>query len=270
MDWYILLGLVGAGFLAGFINILAGSGSLLTLPFLMFLGLPANIANGTNRIAILLQNIVAVSSFEKQKVLHFRKGLWLSLPAIIGAIIGAQIAVYINEYVMRLTIGGLLMVMFCLIIFKPSVWLKGKTGEIKAKPTIFQVIIFFAIGLYGGFIQAGVGLFLLAGLVLGAGLDLVKANALKVFIIMIYTFFALGVFILNKQVNYKYGLILSVGNMLGAFTASRFAVKWGTKFVRIFLLVIIFFAALEILGIIDIKSYVIELTPQILIPDYSI
>ena len=251
MEWYVIAAVILVGFIAGFINTLAGSGSLLTLPLLMFLGLPANVANGTNRIAILLQNIVGVSSFKKQKVLDFKHGLWLGIPAVIGSFIGAQIAINLNEDVMRKTIGGLLIVMLFIIIYKPDNWIKGKAGEIGAKPGVLQIIIFFFISIYGGFIQAGVGFFLLAGLVLGAGLDLVRANALKVFIVLLYTPVALGIFILNNQVDYKLGLILAVGNMLGAFVGAKATVSWGPKFVRYILLIAVFVSAVKLLGFVD-------------------
>jgi len=247
MEWYFIPALIGAGFLCGFINTLAGSGSLITLPLLMFMGLPANVANGTNRIAILMQNIVGVSSFKQQKVFTFKEGIWLAIPAVIGSVIGASFAVNINEKIMTQVIGGLLVVMFFLIIFKPEIWIKGKAGLITARPSLLQIIIFFGIGLYGGFIQAGVGFFLIAGLVLGAGFDLVKTNAIKLFIVLCYTPFALIVFILNDQVDYKAGLILGIGNMIGAFVASRFAVSWGAKVVRIILLVIILGASVKLL-----------------------
>jgi len=248
MEWYLILAVIGVGFIAGFINTLAGSGSLLTLPLLMFLGLPANVANGTNRIAILLQNIVGVSSFKKQKVLDFKQGLWLGIPAVVGSVIGAQIAINLNEEMMRMTIGGLLIFMFFIIIYKPDKWIKGRAGEVSAKPGILQLIIFFFIGMYGGFIQAGVGFFLLAGLVLGAGLDLVRANALKVLIILLYTPLALVIFMINNQVDYKLGLILAVGNMLGAFVGAKATVSWGPKFVRYILLIAVFVSAIKLLG----------------------
>ena len=119
------------------------------------------------------------------------------------------------------------------------------------------MIIFFFIGIYGGFIQAGVGLFLLAGLVLGAGLDLVRANALKVFIVLLYTPIALVIFMINNQVDYKLGLILAVGNMLGAFVGAKATVSWGPKFVRYILLIAISVSAIKLLGLFDlIKSIV--------------
>ncbi|MGM0529766.1 MAG: sulfite exporter TauE/SafE family protein [Bacteroidota bacterium] len=252
MEWYLVLAVIGVGFLAGFINTLAGSGSLLTLPMLMFLGLPANVANGTNRIAIFLQNVVGVGSFRQQKVLNVRMGLWLALPAVAGSLLGAQIAIGLQEAIMERVIGILLIVMFFLILYKPAQWVKEHSGHVRSKPSTLQFIIFFVIGIYGGFIQAGVGIFLLAGLVLGAGFDVVKANAIKLLIILIYTPFALAIFFMNDQVNWKIGLILALGNMLGAFVASRFAVSWGTRYVRYVLLLVIFGSALKLLGVFDL------------------
>lgn len=251
LTWYKILAVIGVGLIAGFINTLAGSGSLLTLPLLMFLGLPPNVANGTNRIAILLQNIVGVSSFRQQKVLDFKEGLKIGIPAVIGSLIGARIAVNLNDAFMERAIGALLILMFFLIILKPNRWLKGREDQSPVK-LVWQAVIFFAIGIYGGFIQAGVGFFLLAGLVLGTGFELVRANALKVFIVLLYTPFALAVFILNDDVNYVFGFILAIGNMLGAFLGARVAVKWGAPAVRIFLLVALFFASLKLLGVFNL------------------
>lgn len=211
------------------------------------MGLPANVANGTNRVAILLQNIVGVSSFKQQKVFQLKEGIWLALPAVVGSLIGAALAVNLDDRIMTRVIAGLLIFMFFIILFKPDAWIKGQAGLIRSKPSWWQIIIFFAIGVYGGFIQAGVGFFLLAGLVLGAGFDLVKANAIKLLIVLLYTPFALAVFIFNDQVNWTAGLILAIGNMLGAYVASRFAVSWGARAVRIILLVIVFGAAIRLL-----------------------
>lgn len=247
MELEIIAAVIGVGFLCGFINTLAGSGSLLSLPLLMFLGLPANVANGTNRIAILMQNVVGVGSFYQQKVLNVKLGLRLGIPAVIGSFIGARIAVDLDDEIMAKIIGIIMFIMLIPIFLKPKQWLKGKEEELIPKNYIIQVVIFFFIGIYGGFIQAGVGIFLLTGLVLNVGLDLVKANAIKVFIVLLYTPIALAVFIFNGQVNYLYGFVLAIGNMGGAFIASRVAVSWGAKFVRWFLIVVIIFAATKLL-----------------------
>ncbi len=247
MDWYIYVLIVLVGVISGFINTLAGSGSLITLPLLIFAGLPANVANGTNRIAILLQSIVGAGSFKNKKVFEWREGVWLTIPATIGAFIGALVAVDLDEKLMNRLIGFLLVCMFVIILVNPEKWLKEQAGTIRAKPSIFQLIIFFAIGFYGGFIQAGVGFFLLAGLVMGAGFDLLKANAIKIMIVTGFTIVALAVFIVNNQVNYTLGLILGIGSMLGAWIAAHIAVKQGVKFIRWFLLVVVLIFAIKLL-----------------------
>lgn len=249
MVWYEIIAVVGVGVVAGFINTVAGSGSLLTLPLLMFLGLPANIANGTNRVAILLQNIVAVSTFKKKKVLDIKTDYRLVIPAVIGAIAGAFVAVDMNEVILKRVIGVVIVFMFFMVLLKPDIWIKGKAGVVNTKPGIWQYVIFLGIGFYGGFIQAGVGLFLLAGLVMGAGYDLVKANAVKVLIVFAYTIFALAIFIYNKQVDFTVGLILAVGNMTGAWLGANFSVKKGPTFVRYFLILVLFIVSLKLFGV---------------------
>ncbi|HBI80511.1 MAG TPA: hypothetical protein DDY04_00820 [Bacteroidales bacterium] len=242
---YILVVLVGAA--AGFINTLAGSGSLLTLPVLIFLGLPANVANGTNRIGILMQSIAAIGGFKQKKVFDWREGIWLTIPAAIGAFIGSMVAVDIDELLMNRIIGVLLVFMFVLLLVKPERWLNPSVSSYGTRLTPLRFIIFTAIGFYGGFIQVGVGYFLLAGLVLGAGIDLVKANAIKVLITFVFTLLALGVFIYNKQVNYSIGITMGIGNMLGAWVATHVAVKRGAVFIRWFLLICVITFALKLL-----------------------
>jgi len=247
IEWLLYLLVIVVGILTGFINTLAGSGSLLTLPLLIFMGLPANIANGTNRIAILMQSIVAVGGFKQKKVFEWSDGVWLTIPATLGALVGAFVAVDLDERLLNRIIGGLMILMFFIILYKPEKWLKQQVDNPKAKPTILRFLVFVAIGFYGGFIQAGVGFFLLAGLVLGAGFNLLKANAIKVLIVLVYTIAALFVFIVNKQVDYFLGILLGVGSMIGAFIATRVAVKNGNGFIRWVLLVTVLAFAVKML-----------------------
>ena len=258
MSWLIVVALIVSGVFVGFINTLAGGGTIISIALFMVLGLPANIANGTNRIAVILQNMTSVGSFAQQKVLDFRKGTWLAIPTIVGSIIGAQLAVDIQEELFRKAMAIIMIVMLFFIIYKPSAWLKGQSILVKQKVTIWQYIIFFFIGIYGGFIQVGVGYFLLAGIVLGAGYDLVKANAIKVWIVLLYTPFALVVFLLNGQVNWKFGLIHAIGNITGAWIASKWAVAWGTNLVRWVIVVVIIVFSSDLLGIINIKEIIMK------------
>ena len=253
MGWYILYPLIIlAGVVAGFINTLAGSGSLVTLPLLIFAGLPATVANGTNRVAVLLQNVVSTKSFHSEKALDTKGMIWLAIPASVGSLLGAQIAVNLNEVLMRRTIGVIMILMLFVIILKPKRWLAGTLQNLEGRPTILQFVIFFLIGIYGGFIQAGVGIFLLAGLVLSVGYDLVRANAVKNGIILIFTIFALAIFIKNGQVNWEMGLFLAVGNMIGAWLGAKVAVDKGAVWVHRLLIVVIIISALNLLGIFDL------------------
>jgi hypothetical protein len=248
MIWYNYILLIAAGVIAGFINTLAGSGSLLTLPLFMAFGLPAPVANGTNRIGIFLQGLVGVWSYKKENIIDFRTALRLGIPSVIGSVIGTTIAIDINEQAMEATIGILLLVMFFLILLAPDRFLKSRQGS-GALPLWIQMLVFFVIGIYGGFIQAGVGFFILGGLVLASGFDLVKANALKVLLIFLYTPFSLVIFMFNHQVNYKLGLVASIGMMAGAWLGVRVTVKWGPGLMRVILLAVILVAAIKLLGI---------------------
>ncbi len=252
MEIGLILAVIGAGILCGFINTLAGSGSVISLPMLIFLGLPPNVANGTNRIAILLQSLTGVLIFKKHKFLDTKRGILPSIAAVIGSVFGARIAIDLDDAMMEKVIGAVMVIMLVVVLYKPKQWLEGKQQEVSSKTSVIQFILFFFIGVYGGFIQAGVGIFLLSALVLGAGMDLVRANAIKLLIVLLYTPFALGVFMYHNQVDYKWGFILAIGNIIGAYIASNFAVSWGPKFIRWVLIAVMVFSALELFGIINL------------------
>ncbi len=233
------------GLVAGFINTLAGSGSLLTLPLLILLGLPANVANGTNRVGVVLQNIVAVATFRKRGALPLGGSWKLVVPCVVGAIIGAELAVDLDEALMRRIIGVLMLVLLALMLLKPERWIAAH-AERREPRLLVEVPLFFAIGVYGGFIQISVGLFMMAGLVLGAGYGLVGANALKNFIVLVFSVAALAVFVVNDQVQWTLGLLLGAGQALGGWAAAHFAVERGAKFVRSAVVVIAALSALAL------------------------
>ena len=246
LEWYEYLAIVGVGIVAGIVNTLAAGGSLLTLPVLMAFGLSPNVANGTNRIAILLQNIVGVGSFHREKIMDFPSGFRVGIPAAAGAIAGAFIATELNEEAMKLAIAGVMIVVFFVILLRPNRWIKSHESH-PPVPYWLQVIIFFFVGIYGGFIQAGVGFFLLTSLVLASGFELVKANSLKLFVILLYTPIALLIFFLQDQVHLWMGLLLAAGNMIGAWLGTKIAVKWGAVLIRWFVLAAILFASTKMI-----------------------
>lgn len=224
-----------AGLVAGFINTMAGGGSFLTLAALEFAGLPIGMANGTNRVAIEIQNIMAVLGFRSKGVADFRQSLQFAIPALLGAILGAYVVLDLPAVIFHRFMAVAMLMMLIILVVNPKRWLKGQQVQFTPKRRMLGFVVFFAVGFYGGAIQAGVGFLLIASLVLIAGLDLVHTNSHKVFIIGTYTLFALLMFALRGQVNWVLGLVLAVGNGTGGWIASRLAAEKGEKVVRIVL-----------------------------------
>ena len=223
--------LVAVGAIAGFLNVLAGGGSLLTLPILIFFGLPAAVANGTNRIAIFCQNIFAITGFKRQGVFPVRLALICTPPALLGSYLGANLAIDIDETLFRRLLA---LIMLGVLVFTAMVPMKKlRSAEMPMTRNRFAVLLvsFFLIGIYGGFVQAGVGFLVISGLMIH-GLDLVRINAVKVLVIFAFTSVALAIFITHGQVDYVLGSALAVGNSLGGWCATHFAVKKGHDWIK--------------------------------------
>ena len=254
MDPLQLTIFIAAGILTGIINTLAGSGSLVTLPiFMEICGLPATVANGTNRVGVLLQTGIAIKTFHKHGNLNLNGVHWLLIPAAIGAFIGSRLAVDIDDHMMELMIGGLMVLMLGVLFLKPKRWLKAyEAGEIDNRRPL-NLLLYFVLGLYGGFIQAGVGIFLLAALVLGSRYDLVRANGVKSLVVLVFAIPSLFNFILANQVNWKYGLMMGAAQMLGAWLGARFANRYpkADVYIRYLLIAIVVIAATKFLGVLD-------------------
>lgn len=247
-SWQIFTILILAGFSVGIINTLAGSGSVITFSILMALGIPAPMANGTLRIGVVMQTATASFRFFKNNKLDLKKGLVLAIPVIIGSISGALIAVNMPHELFEKIIGGVLLVLLFFVIFDPKRWIQEQKEKTERKISLLQIIMFLFIGMYGGFVHIGVGIFLLSALVLQAGYDLVKANALKVFLVLLYSPFALGIYILNGQIEWVLGLVAAIGNFAGGYVGSQLAIKKGSKFVRGLLIVVILVFSGYLLG----------------------
>ena len=244
-DWNLLL-LVLAGFIAGCINTLAGGGSLITLPTLIFLGLPPGVANGTNRIAIFLQTMSATAGFRSKGVNPFPFSIYIGISALIGAIIGAQIAVDIKGEAFNKILAVVMTIVVLVVVFKPKIKTQDFIERTEGKYKWIAIVAFFFFGIYGGFLNAGLGFVVILFLNHVNRMTLVKANATKVSVILIYMAAALLVFILNDKVNWKLGLILALGNTSGAWLASRWSVKKGDKAVKIVLLIVVPLMAIKL------------------------
>jgi hypothetical protein len=240
---------MAAGLAAGFINVLAGNGSLISLPALIFIGLPPGVANATNRVSIVFQNLVGGTSFYRQGKLDTRGALTLSIPMVVGSAIGALIAVDVNDQVFQRVLAVAMIAMLALMLLRPERWIMGKPGAVTTHLTLARFIIFFAIGVYGGFLQAGVGIFLLVALVLEVGYDVIRANAVKIVVTLASAMVSLAIFSANLKVNWTAGLVLACGSMTGAWLASRFAADKGAAWVRWFVIVVVVASAAQLLGV---------------------
>lgn len=243
--WQIPI-LVVVGVIAGILNILAGGGSLLTLPLLIFFGLPAATANGTNRVAIFCQNIFAITGFKRQGVFPIRLALLAIPPALVGSYIGANLAINVDEMVFRRLLALIMVAVLVFMLLDPMKRLRREERSMTPWRLLVLLVSFFFVGIYGGFVQAGVG-FLIITALLVHGLDLVRINAVKVLVIFAFTVVALGVFMLHGQVDYVLGLSLAVGNSLGGWIAAHLAVKKGHDWIRHFVTITVLIFALRLL-----------------------
>lgn len=231
--------LIAVGVIAGFVNTMAGGGSLLTLPVMIFMGLPPAMANGTNRVAIFLQNVSGIAGFRSKGVFVFPYSLWVGLTALLGAIVGAKISVDLDDETFNRIIAVVMIGVVLMTIFNPFKTSDTSNERMGTRQQIIGAISFFFIGIYGGFIQAGVGFIIMGTLTYVNHLSLVKVNSIKVFVVFTYTIAALAVFIIEDQINWLYGLVLAIGNMTGAWVASRWSVDKGDKWIKRFMIVMV-------------------------------
>jgi len=226
LSFFGIAALLITGLIAGFVNTLAGGGSMLTLPALMMLGLPADIANATNRVGVLLQSLVAARGFKKYDRLDTNAILPMMLPTLLGAFLGSILASYLPVWILKPTLLVCMVAMALVMLIAPNLLIPEegvKPHAIKDKPMGF--VMLFLAGVYGGFVQAGVGFILLAALAGVLRYDLVRANALKMVATIFFCIVALGVFVIRDQVMWIPGLILSVGTMTGAAISVKFALN---------------------------------------------
>lgn len=230
LSWTAAALLLAAGFVAGALNVVAGGGSFLTLPVLIFLGLPATEANATNRVAVLTQNAGAVWSFHRYRVLEWHRAADAIVPALLGAAVGTWGALRVDDREFRRILAVVMVAVTLWTLLDP----RTRGSESAASPRLGRWGLragFLAVGLYGGFVQAGVG-FLVLALTTLAGLDLVRGNALKVLAVLLLTALSLALFAGAGKVRWLPGLALGAGSLLGSFLGARLTVRKGHRWIQ--------------------------------------
>ncbi len=235
LDLPAALAMLGIGAVAGFMNVTAGGGSLLTVPLMVLLGLPSPVANGTNRVALIVQNVVAVSTFRQGGVRGMRAIVPLVLLAVPGALIGAWVGVVVSDEVFRRVLGFVMIGMLFVIFRKPPASEEERPAERRYRPVTYGA--FALLGFYAGFIQAGIGFLIVFAL---AGLErfpLVRSHAFKVTVVLCLQSLALPVFALGGKVHWLAGIVLAVGLSIGGFVGAHVTLRSSERFLRILLAV---------------------------------
>ena len=238
------------GLIAGIFNTMAAGGTLITLPILIFMGLPTAVANGTNRIAIFFQSLSAIYVFQRKGKLNFRLAFLVSGPSILGCIWGAHLAVDLSDAFFRKFLSVMMLVVVGLILWNPGGHHSRERSIAGWRNPIPLAAVFFFIGMYGGLVMAGIGFFIIAAFTLIAKIDLIQANAQKALIIGIFNIAGLMIFLLNGKVDGPIGAVLALGQGIGGWLGSRWAIQKGEKWIRAFLLISVVAMALRLAGLI--------------------
>lgn len=247
LSWAESLALLGVGVVSGALNVLAGGGSFLSLPLLIFLGLPPSVANGTNRIAILVQNIGAVWRFKSHGLVDRAWIATAAVPAAAGALLGTWAAIEIGEELFRRVLAALMVAATLWILWDPIE--RRETGASivggDAGRRFALAAAFFGVGIYGGFVQAGIG-FLLVAVATWAGLDLVRGNALKVLVVLGLTPLSLAIFAWSGRVDWAAGIPLAAGHLIGALAGVRLTILKGHAWIKRFVTVTVIAFAIKL------------------------
>ena len=240
LAWWMVPVLLAAGLAGGFINTLAGGGSMVTVPALMLLGMPADYANGTNRLGVLQQSLTGARGFDKSGKLDKSAILPMLAPTISGAVIGVLIASYIPPNALKpILLGAMIAIALAMLVFPDVIAPPEGSPTYTLKERPLGTLMLFGAGLYGGFAQAGVGFILIAALAVGLRYDLVRTNALKVVCTALFSVTALAVFVATGNVDWVPGIILAAGTTAGAMASVRFAVNVDQRVMKWLLFVMV-------------------------------
>ncbi len=255
MSFTVIILLVVSGVAVGFINTLSAGGTAISIALYLALGLDANTANATNRIGVLIQSSLSTGMFAQKGYLNNTKVFLLAVPTVIGAAAGAILSLLLPTPVFSYFLGVSLLIMLVFLFASPSSFDKDDEKKTEKGIGFLHHIVFFLIGIYGGFIQVGTGFFLMAAGSMLLGYNIVKTNAVKTCIMALYTMVAIIVFVSGENIHWQYGLLHSAGTLVGSFLAARFAFKKGAKLVRWFVIIVIVFTTLYLFKILDLNLF---------------
>ena len=243
---YILL--IAGGFIAGAINVVAGAGSLLTLPVLIGSGLSPVTANGTNRINIILQDISATWGFIRRKELPLKITMVLAVPVVLGAAAGAYLATKLHSDSMNLIIMLLLVFMIIYVIRKPHNSSGTKTLiPVKKHIDWLTWVLFLVVGVYSGFLQVATTIILMNLLQRRLGMSVIMSDSVKIFLNLLMIPVAVVIFLLHGQISFLDGVIMGIGGFTGGWIGVKIANKLSPDLVRVVMIVVLSLATVYML-----------------------
>jgi len=240
------IALVLAGVFAGVANTLAGGGSFIILPILIGLGLSPSVANATSRVGVLAHGAAATTTFARARAVPTGLVVRVAPTMCVGALLGAWLATRLDDALLRPLFGAILVLWAIVLIVRPGRFIKPP--ELPRSPGLLAQVLALLIGVYGGFLQAGVGFPLMALFVSLLGHPTLQANAAKIAVVLIYTVMAMSVFMAADQVAWREGGILAIGMMLGGVLGARLHLRSGTKVVRWAMVVMVAISGIALLA----------------------
>nr|WP_263315146.1 sulfite exporter TauE/SafE family protein [Mammaliicoccus sp. Marseille-Q6498] len=237
------------GIFAGTINIVSAGGSLIVLPMLIFFGLPTTVANASNRVAILVQNVIGLYVFYIKGMRNVKLSIILSIPAIIGSFIGVHFAINLPDAVFNRMLG-IIMLLVLIVMIIPTRWKDShqQSEKLSTFRKVLLTIVFLALGIYGGVVQAAVGfLFIIALNLIIPKLNYAEVQCMKTLVITIYLSLSTIIFIFQGYVNWPYAISLAIGSGIGGFIGGRLTVSLPEKQLKFIMFIIIFILAIKLL-----------------------
>ena len=222
-----------AGIAAGYINVLAGGGSMLTMPVMVLMGLPAPVANGTNRIAILAQSITSVAVFWRKGLSEFKLSISLALCTLPGAWLGAHSGVKLEGVWFNRLLALVMLIIMFVMMFERRLVSNDITKDNQPQRIWLTHGLMLVVGFYGGLLQVGVGFLIMAILHRVMGLDLIRVNVHKVFLVFPFTVLSLVIFATNTGVLWRTGIFLAVGMGVGGWLGAHMMIRKGERLIKI-------------------------------------
>jgi len=221
------------GAVVSLINSIAGGGSTLSLPIMIFLGMPATVANGTNRIGLIIGNFSSAFNLMKHGYLNKKIFLQLLVPTIVGTLIGACVLVRIGDRAFQ----AILACVICLVVVMSNLR-KDILGKPPATPpeklTWKGAVGFALISIYGSIVQVGVGFVQIFGLTRYTGLEPIRVNALKNALTNVFLLISTTVLGIAGKIDWPIAIVMAVGACLGGYCGSFLQRKKGNKFIQHF------------------------------------